>query len=393
MTRGGKIGIGAAALLVAAIAAAVVAPGDPLEVDVVEVRRGPVEERVSAASSGDLEPHARATLRAETVGRLVEVAVKPGERVEAGETLVRFEAAPLAAAAAAARIQKEAAERDYATAARLAGQGIVTEQALDQARSLRDVARANHAAAEANLARTRITAPFAGMVTRLPVQEGDSVVVGQSVGEMVDDTALFVRAAFDEVDAVRIRVGDPALVRLDAYPDHPLPATVERVDPVVGGDSIEGSGLGAGGASFPIAGRKDRTVGIRVALGPQPPLPDAARLLVGMSADVEVVLSKKSDVLRVPSAAVFHEEGQRHVWKLEGGRLRKQPVTVGIGNWEWQEAVTGLAAGDRVVTTLDTAGLEDGAPASAREPDGEGEGDASITRPERAEAARRAPAP
>ena len=60
-------------------------------------------------------------------------------------------------------------------------------------------------------------------------------------------------AAFDEVDAVRIKVGDEALVRLDAYPDVPLNATVERVDPVVGGDSLGGESS----SMLPIAGKKD----------------------------------------------------------------------------------------------------------------------------------------
>lgn len=362
MKRSGwLVGCGAAlALVVLVVVAAIAWPRAPILVDVATVQRSAVEERVSSASSGEIEPAARATLRAETVARVVAVKAKAGDRVEAGAELVRLDDRALAAAAAAAKVQRETAERDVKTAEALQNRGAITDQALAQAIAARDLARANLALAEANLARARAVAPFAGLVARLPVQEGDSVVVGQAMAEVVDDTSLFVRAAFDEVDAVNLQNGANALVRLDAFPDRVLPATVDRVDPVVGGDSLGGAETGA----IAIAGKKDRTVGVRVALS-KPPA--GTKVVVGMSADVEIVLHRKEGVLRVPSAAILHSKGETFAYVLDGGRLERRDVETGVSNWEHVEVLSGLREGERVLVSLDVDGIRDGVRADARE--------------------------
>lgn len=355
MTRRAKRASIAAGVVVVGLIALAARPKKPLEVDVATVERGDLDVRVSSAASGDVEPFARAVLRAETVARVMQVGAKAGDRVEANAELVRFDDRSLAAAATAARVTRDSAERDLATAETMAKKGIITEQALLQARSARDLARANAQLAEANLARGVVRAPFAGLVARLPVQEGDSVVVGAVVAEVVDDSRLFVRAAFDEVDAVRISLGMKAIARLDAFPDAPIAAVVERVDPIVGGDSL------ASESAIPIAGKKDRTIGIRVALEKA-----ESKVIVGMSADVEVILETRRDVLRVPSAAIFRDEGKSYAWVLAKGRLTRRTVTTGESNWEMFEILEGLSEGDRVVVSLDTEGVKNGARAEPR---------------------------
>lgn len=357
-----KWAIGCGSLLglaVLVIVAAIFWPRAPIAVDVAAVERGAVEERVSSAASGEIEPAARAVIRAETVARVLQVKAKAGDRVAAGDELVRLDDRALAAAASAAKVQRETAEKDVTTAEALQRKGIITDQALSQAVAARDLARANQSVADANLARARVTAPFAGLLARLPVQEGDSVVIGQAVAEVVDDTKLFVRAAFDEVDAVNLNVGAPAQVRLDAFPDRVLDAVVERVDPVVGGDSLGGAETGA----LAIAGKKDRTVGVRVALAAPPA---GTKVFVGMSADVEIVLRKKDGVLRVPSAAILHAKGVAFAYVLSGGKLKRHEVVVGASNWEFVEIVGGLVEGDQVVVSLDADGIANGVPASPR---------------------------
>lgn len=359
-----KWAIGCGSLLglaVVVIAAAVLWPRAPIAVDVAPVERGAVEERVSSAASGEIEPSARAVIRAETVARVLAVKAKAGDRVEEGAELVRLDDRALAAAAAAAKVQRETAEKDVTTAEALQRKGIITDQALSQAVSARDLARANQSVADANLARARVTAPFAGLLARLPVQEGDSVVVGQAVAEVVDDSKLFVRAAFDEVDAVNLSAGAPAQVRLDAFPDRVLQATVERVDPVVGGDSLGGAETGA----LAIAAKKDRTVGVRVALLTPP---DGTKVFVGMSADVEIVLRTKDGVLRVPSAAILHAKGVTFAYVLSGGKLTRRDVHTGASNWEFVEILRGLDEGDAVLISLDADGIANGVRATPRTP-------------------------
>jgi HlyD family secretion protein len=88
--------------------------------------------------------------------------------------------------------------------------------------------------------------------------------------------------------------------------------------------------------------------------------PEAAgRLLVGYSADVEVVLATRKDVLRVPTSALL--EGGRALVVDADDRLVERKLKTGLANWEYTEVVEGLAAGDRVVTSLDRTGVKAGA--------------------------------
>ena len=86
----------------------------------------------------------------------------------------------------------------------------------------------------------------------------------------------------------------------------------------------------------------------------------AGRLLVGYSADVEVILDRRNEVLRVPSSALL--QGPR-VLLLQDGRLVERAVQTGLANWELTEIVQGLNGGERVVTSLDRAGVVAGAAA------------------------------
>jgi HlyD family secretion protein len=88
-----------------------------------------------------------------------------------------------------------------------------------------------------------------------------------------------------------------------------------------------------------------------------------ALLLPGYSADIEVILAERNDVLRIPTRALI--EGRR-VYVLEDGVVKSRAVTTGIGNWEYTEVSSGLDAGAQVVVSIDREGLVDGAPAVAR---------------------------
>ena len=81
---------------------------------------------------------------------------------------------------------------------------------------------------------------------------------------------------------------------------------------------------------------------------------------MGYSADVEVILDVREDVLRVPSSALLR--GDR-VLLLQDGRLVERPVKTGLANWEHTEITQGLQGGERIVTSLDRAGVDAGAAA------------------------------
>jgi HlyD family secretion protein len=149
----------------------------------------------------------------------------------------------------------------------------------------------------------------------------------------------------DEVDSARLRAGLPARVAIDSFPGRHFPAHVVRVAPYV--LDVE---------------EQNRTVAIEAELDDRDV---AATLLPGTSADVEVVLETRDDVLRVPSGAIL--TGDR-VLVLADGVLVERALAVGLRNWDMAEVRGGLAAGDAVVVSLDRPEVRAGARATAEPP-------------------------
>jgi HlyD family secretion protein len=194
-------------------------------------------------------------------------------------------------------------------------------------------------------------APFDGIVAKIVGEVGEystpsppGVSMPPAI-DLIDDTCLYVKAPMDEVDAPKIRVGQTARITLDAFAKKPFPARVRRVAPYV--TAVE---------------KQARTVDVEVDFAAA----DAIRgLLVGYSADVEIVLDTRDQALRVPTAALL--EGNR-VLLFKDGTLEERKVRTGIANWEFTEVLDGLQPGDRIVTSLEKEGVKAGARVRAAEP-------------------------
>jgi HlyD family secretion protein len=132
-------------------------------------------------------------------------------------------------------------------------------------------------------------------------------------------------------------------VSLDALPKQPLKGTVRRVAPYV--LAVE---------------KQARTVDVEVDFEK----PASGQLLVGYSADVEIVLDTRPSVLRVPTAALI-EGSKVMVLNAESGKLEERKVKTGVANWEFTEIVEGVAEGERIVTSLEREGVKVGARATA----------------------------
>jgi HlyD family secretion protein len=197
--------------------------------------------------------------------------------------------------------------------------------------------------------RTLLRSPFAGIVAEINGEIGE-FVTPSPVGiptppavDVVDTSCIYVAAPIDEVDAPRIREGMQARVSLDAFRDRIFAARVRRVAPYV--LDVE---------------KQARTVEIEAELQD---IADTT-LLPGYSADVEVILQERPDVLRIPTRALI--DGKRvFVYDPDAQRLHAKEVQTGLRNWEYVEITGGLSEGERVVTTVDREGLVDGAAASA----------------------------
>ena len=366
-------------LLLLALLAALVGAGiwwltrpKPVEVVVHEVALGTVEATLTNTRAGEIEACQRTRLATIVGGRIDWLGVEEGDRVEAGQVLMRLWHGDLDARAAVNRAQvatarqrvheactlADNAEREAARQAQLVRRGFVSasveERARTEARARRaacDTARADIATAEAQLAATEterqrlvLTAPFSGTVAKISGELGEystpsppGVPTPPAI-DLIDDSCLYVKAPMDEIDAPRIQPGLPVRITLEAMPGTVFEGRVKRVAPYI--TAVE---------------RQARTVAVDVDFV----RPEEARgMLVGYSADVEIVLATRADTLRIPTSAL--REGRR-VLVVEGDTLIERELETGVANWAFTEVLSGLAAGERIVTSLERDGVSAGA--------------------------------
>ena len=318
------------------------------------------------AASGYVVAQRRAAVASKATGRLVELAVREGSVVKAGELLGRIDAAdvvPAVLAAEAAVRQADAARRqagvELANAEAeqqrtlgLAGQGFVSPQAVDAARRRTDAAAAALAAAEAALAQSRaqlklqqvgrdnteIRAPFDGVVLVKNANVGDLITPFSSatgalgaVVTMADMSTLEVEADVSEANVGRLRIDQPVEIALDALPDERFPGSVARIVPTVD--------------------RAKATVMTKIRFEKLDP-----RILPEMAARVVFLSQPAGDadrrpVLALNPQAVVERDGRPVALRIGADqRLEAVPVQPGRRLGDLLEIAPGaLEAGDRVV--------------------------------------------
>jgi HlyD family secretion protein len=368
-----RIAIIAAILVVALAGAWFATRPDAIAVALITAERGPVAATVTNTRAGTVDACRRAGLSPALGGQIASLPVKDGEHVEAGELLlelwnedIKAELTLAQRDARAARsrtrevcISAEVASRDSDRLTRLRADRLASEEAADQARGRAESTAAGCAAAEdaahvadarvdvanARLQRTRLHAPFEGVIAEINGEVGE-FVTPSPVGiptpptvDLIDASCLYVSAPIDEVDAPRVRAGLPARISLDAFPERVFPAHVRRVAPYVLDQE-----------------RQARTVEIEAEFDEA----EKSGLLAGYSADVEVILAERVDVLRLPTSVILPDKTVL-VFDDTTGTIHARALQTGIANWEFTEILSGLSAGDRVVSSIDREGVVDGA--------------------------------
>ncbi len=361
--RGRSIAV-AAVLAALALAVAVLVLGRPPEVEVAAVE--PAGDGAGAVlnASGYVEPRRRATVAAKVTGRVVEVLVDEGMRVQAGQLLARLDDADarrrLDAARAAADVAR-AAVRDYEvnlTDARrtlrrvgdLRAGDVASQDDEDRARTAveslearlalaRDEvvsADAQVAVAEQDLANYAVRAPFAGVVVSKDAQPGEMVspisagggFTRTGIATIVDMASLEVEVDVNESYIARVEDGQAVTATLDAYPGWEIPARVRTV--------------------IPTADRQKATVKVRIAFGELDP-----RILPDMGVKVAFLAEPDPDapVVRglLPRRAVRGEAGSSTVVVVEGGVARVRPVTLGETSGSRVQVLAGVGPGEEVV--------------------------------------------
>lgn len=346
----------------------------PVSVALKEATRGTVAQTVANTRAGTIKACRRAKLSPSAGGQIANLPISEGDTVKEGQLLLELwnddlkaqavlagrEVTASRSRARAACLKADVARRSADRLVTLRKKDVVpedrTENAVAEATALEAECRARTteirvleakvAVAKANIRRTRLIAPFDGVIAEINGELFEFVtpspigIATPPAVDIIDNDCFYVTAPIDEVDAAAIKVGMTAHVTMDAFRDRRFEGRVRRIADYV--LDIE---------------KQARTVDVEVAFDrPE----DLEQLLAGYSADIEVIIDVRSDVVRVPTEAVL--EGRRvYVFQADHHRLEEKSVRTGLTNWDWTEVVEGVSPGDQVVVNVDAPGIEDGA--------------------------------
>jgi HlyD family secretion protein len=349
---------------------------DPVVVSVVAVERGSVEQTVANTRAGTVKACQRSRLSLPIGGQIAELYVKEGEQVASGQLLMSLWNEDRAAQFAVAQASEQSAiqeresicisaqsdSRESRRLTNLAQKNLVSKESADIAKSR---AEASHASCEAARARevqaqaavtaaravleqTYLRAPFAGSVAEVTGEVGEfstpsppGIATPPAIDLLTDD-CHYISAPIDEVDASELAIGLPVRVTLDAFRGQAFPAQIRRISPYI--LDLE---------------KQARTVEVEAELAP---LPEKVKLLAGYSADMEIILNRRDNVLRIPSELVVDDE---FVMVLDNdSMLQRKAIEKGLSNWRYTEVISGLSEGESIVSNIGSAGVVAGAAAN-----------------------------
>ncbi len=203
---------------------------------------------------------------------------------------------------------------------------VLTEEMSAAYASLQAARQAVERARE-DLAATVVTAPFDGVVQQAHVREGAALAAGTRLITLVAIDTAVVSANIDESDVERVAAGQAARITSPAVAGLRLDGNVVRLLPKATKDTSNATVIPA-----EIEFRNE-----------------GARLRTGMNADVEIVVARKADVVRVPAALVRGKGADRYVFVVEAGVARQRKVTPGVKDGSWVEITEGLSGGEEIV--------------------------------------------
>ena len=413
MKTGTKIVLAVGGLAVVALGAAWVVRNQSrggVEVEVGKVSRREIVSTVLA--NGKVQPLRKVDISANIAGQIVNLAVREGESVEKGDFLLQIDQVQYRASTRsseanlesllhdrdAAQANLEQARYDYDKARQSFEDQLIPETDLQHARSSFEAAQANLSAAQGrveqaraslegardSLDKTTIRAPLSGVVTALPVHEGEVAVIGtmNNPGTVLmtisDLSEMDADLAVDETDVPRLAVGQTATLTIEAYPDGRFQGVVREV----GSSPIRPGSDAATRTGTTTTEAIDFEVKVTVLDPPEGIRP-------GFSITAEIETARAAGVLVLPLQALVSREIPRDagesasetepdrveegVYVLEEGRARFVAVETGLTGSLEIEAREGLSEGQEIIIGPFRAlrELEDGkevrAPEKARE--------------------------
>jgi HlyD family secretion protein len=339
----------------------------PVPVQAVPVDRGTVVSEV--LGTGTLDAHTQATVSPKIQGRLVKLTVDQNDRVTTGQLLARLDDSDLKEQVAMAQAGLEAAQAslervrtdkkraeavvemaslDYGRYSKLKTSESVSVSEVDKTREVLRVSQADDARSaaaitefekqvvsaeksllyqKARLADAEILSPLGGLIIRRDRNEGDIVVPGASIFQLISTDDLWVSAWVDETAMSNLHVGQSARVVFRSEQEKAYPGSVARV-----GHEVD---------------RETREFLVDVRVNDLP-----ANWAIGQRAEVYIETDRKENALRLPARVIVWKEQKPGVFVMQGDKAAWRDLTLGIQDETHVEVVKGLAEGDVAITAL-----------------------------------------
>ncbi len=295
----------------------------PVTIEAAKVVTTPMPQTIIAV--GSLRSDESITLRPESAGRISDITFQEGQRVVKGVPLVKLDPAIPQAELAQAKANLVLAKSKFDRAVDLAQRSFISGQAKDEAENNFKVAEASVQLAQAKLAKTDIRAPFSGIIGLRSVSVGDYVKEGADIVNLEAIDPLKVDFRVPETYLRQIQVGQALQITLDALPGKTYDGKVVAVNPLID-----------------TAGR---SVVIRAQVGNQD-----TTLRPGMFARVRLITKDQADAMVVPEQALVPQGNEQYVFKVVDGKVARVKVETGQRRDSKVEVLSGLVAGDMVVT-------------------------------------------
>jgi len=292
-----------------------------VEVEVATVGTQALTQSVRAV--GTLNSQDAVILRPEISGRIAAINFEEGGQVHAGDILLELDAAIAKAELEQAQAAMDLAQSQFNRAQQLTQKGFISQQARDESGSELKVKRAAVSLAQAQLDKTRIKAPFDGLIGLRQVSLGDYVSPGQDLAPLQSINPLNVDFRIPEQFLSQVRVGAPIVLSFDALPGVTKEGVVDAISPLIE----------VGGRSILLRAKVPNDDGV---------------LRPGMFSRVRLQFTEKNAVV-VPEAAIAPSGDGNSIYIVEAGKARKVEVILGLRQRSMVEVSGDVEEGDQVI--------------------------------------------
>jgi RND family efflux transporter MFP subunit len=310
-----------------------VSPSAAVPIRVAAVPRRSISQYLE--TNGTLEAENEVDIVARTTGPVVEINTEEGWMIRAGQVIARIDEREARNQVAIATVARDEAMLAFDRAKSSWDEGLVSREAYDTALSKLNSAEAQLESAGIQLAYTEITAPFDALVVTRNIKLAQYVTPGTTLFRISDFTPLLCRVEVPEKDLSRVRIGQEAHLRVEAYPGQRFSAEVARLRPTV--DAATGTFT----ATLEVDGR--------------------GKLRPGMFASVYLQTDTHNDAIVIPRDALVLDSLGDTVYVKSGETAERREVRLGLRSEDSVEVLEGLAEGELLIV-IGQDGLADGTP-------------------------------